>query len=325
MRFSIFNKSKSADKTQALIYQTELDYISKCILDYPDIETGGDLFGFWTHTGKPVVQYVIGPGQNCYRTGAFFQQDLDYLVSMGNYLNKNHGLQHIGSWHSHHKLELAIPSRHDEETMVKSIKNNQLNKFLMILGNIPKDNLTTINGYLFEKEKGINYLVIDWIILGKENPLRIFVETNSKDVFQYKPITKKASIIDLKKSDMNAVKSMRPLNIALNSWLNSDNGKKEMKKIHNGLEMKFDNLKMFYSDVNVISLEFYFNEVQFRVSFLPDFPNSAPIIKQLKSNDGNEIINLNDLDKSADFADIKADIIIEYISKYILKQNKCVI
>lgn len=32
----------------AIVYQSELDYISRCILDYPQIETGGQLFGFYS-------------------------------------------------------------------------------------------------------------------------------------------------------------------------------------------------------------------------------------------------------------------------------------
>ena len=45
-----------------LVYQSELDYLSRCILDYPHIETGGQLFGYWTSAGVPVVLYAIGPG-----------------------------------------------------------------------------------------------------------------------------------------------------------------------------------------------------------------------------------------------------------------------
>ena len=38
-----------------LVYQSELDYLSRCILDYPHIETGGQLFGYWNSAGVPVV------------------------------------------------------------------------------------------------------------------------------------------------------------------------------------------------------------------------------------------------------------------------------
>ena len=40
-----------------LVYQSELDYLSRCILDYPHIETGGQLFGYWTSAGVPVGLY----------------------------------------------------------------------------------------------------------------------------------------------------------------------------------------------------------------------------------------------------------------------------
>lgn len=32
-------------------YQSELDFVSRCILDRKHIETGGQLFGFWTSRG----------------------------------------------------------------------------------------------------------------------------------------------------------------------------------------------------------------------------------------------------------------------------------
>ena len=47
-----------------IIFISELDCVSRCILDCPDIETGGQLFGYWTERGVPVVMYTIGPGKN---------------------------------------------------------------------------------------------------------------------------------------------------------------------------------------------------------------------------------------------------------------------
>ena len=32
---------------KASIYNSELEFISKCVLDYENLETGGDLFGYW--------------------------------------------------------------------------------------------------------------------------------------------------------------------------------------------------------------------------------------------------------------------------------------
>ena len=59
---------------KAVIFKSEMDFISRCILDYPSIETGGQLFGFYTEAGIPVVLYAIGPGRNANHQVAFFNQ-----------------------------------------------------------------------------------------------------------------------------------------------------------------------------------------------------------------------------------------------------------
>src|SRR5262249_46028940 len=45
-----------------LAYEGELDQIAGWASASPDLETGGDLFGFWTHGGAPTVEFVLGPG-----------------------------------------------------------------------------------------------------------------------------------------------------------------------------------------------------------------------------------------------------------------------
>ena len=73
---------KEADGMSACIYQSELDFISRCILDCPRIETGGNLYGYWTVSGRPVIQYVLGPGRTANHQLAFFQQDNESLVKL---------------------------------------------------------------------------------------------------------------------------------------------------------------------------------------------------------------------------------------------------
>lgn len=36
---------------KAVIFKGEMDFISRCILDRKNIETGGQLFGYWTENG----------------------------------------------------------------------------------------------------------------------------------------------------------------------------------------------------------------------------------------------------------------------------------
>lgn len=86
---------ESKPAPHAVIYQSEFDYISRCILDYPDIETGGQLFGFLTEYGVPVVCYAIGPGPRANHQVAFFNQDTSYLQSFYNEVSRKYGLRYI--------------------------------------------------------------------------------------------------------------------------------------------------------------------------------------------------------------------------------------
>ena len=180
----------------ATIFKEDQEYISRCILDYPHIETGGDFFGFWNNLGLPVIQYVTGQGKNSNQQVTFFQQDLKYLLKVSNAAYQSFGLQHIGSWHSHHQLNLAQPSGHDAQTMVNAINKNGLNQFFMILGNIQGDR-TTVNGFLFDKENQRRYFETRWNMLHEKNP---FKETIDKLVGEdlYLPQTTKAKFADLK-------------------------------------------------------------------------------------------------------------------------------
>lgn len=42
------------------IYRGELDFMARTILDSPHMETGGNLFGYWTPNGDAVIMYVFG-------------------------------------------------------------------------------------------------------------------------------------------------------------------------------------------------------------------------------------------------------------------------
>ena len=87
------NGNMSTRVDRAIIYRSEIDFISRCILDYLDIETGGQLFGFWTAGGIPVVLYAIGPGANANHQVSFFNQDIGYLEQVGRKLFDKYGLK----------------------------------------------------------------------------------------------------------------------------------------------------------------------------------------------------------------------------------------
>ena len=159
-----------------IIFKSELDYLSRCILDYPDIETGGQLFGYWSNTGLPVVAYVLGPGPRANHQTTFFNQDIAYLKSVGQKLIDNFGLQQIGEWHSHHRLGLARPSGHDASTMVNNIRNSHLGRHLLCIGNCD-DSSSTINAFSFTEAAGYAYRQAQWLVKDMDSPFRTPVDS----------------------------------------------------------------------------------------------------------------------------------------------------
>lgn len=161
----------------AIIYRSEIDYISRCILDSPSIETGGQLFGFWTGTGIPVVLYAIGPGPRANHQVTFFNQDVDYLEAVGGELIRRYALQHIGEWHSHHRLGLAHPSGHDASTMHGSIARQRLRRFLLCIGNCDDGGReSTLNAFSFHCNTPRDYVHAAWCIQELESPFRPIVD-----------------------------------------------------------------------------------------------------------------------------------------------------
>ncbi|WP_030441317.1 Mov34/MPN/PAD-1 family protein [Actinoplanes subtropicus] len=143
------------------IHEGELQRIANWVAEYPRRETGGDLFGFWTHTGAPAVQLTLGPGPNARHEHAAFFQDADYLRNRGRRAQDQYGLQHIGDWHSHHELGLAEPSSGDVSTALRTLELNGFTRFLIFVANIRAGERAMIrrrftgqvqiNAFLFER------------------------------------------------------------------------------------------------------------------------------------------------------------------------------
>ena len=167
--------------SKALIYSSELEYIARCIQDYPNIETGGQLYGAWTASGAPRVIYALGPGPRANHQTTFFNQDVEYLESIGGKL-KEFGLQHIGEWHSHHSLGLPHPSVHDVQTMQNGIVQLNLNRLILCIGSI-SDNKIAINPFNFAKDS--KYISAYWEVINTHNRLRDIIDSDLKDFLRH--------------------------------------------------------------------------------------------------------------------------------------------
>ena len=117
---------KPKESHKALIYQNEAKRIAQLTLQYPSIETGGSLFGYWTHSKSPIVSLASGPGRGSRHNHTSFYQNETYLHDMGTELYDQHGMQHIGEWHSHHRLGLNQPSEGDVNTIRFTINFNYI-------------------------------------------------------------------------------------------------------------------------------------------------------------------------------------------------------
>ncbi len=166
---------ENAPSPFAVIYRSELDYLSRCVLDYPNIETGGQLFGFWTGQGVPVVLYAIGPGENSNHEPSFFNQDKHYLDIVGNELVSRYNLDHIGEWHSHHQLGLARPSGHDARTMHHGLVGIPRRRLLLCICNY-ENGRSVVNPYNFHENDLRGYADAQWQVIDRVSPFRIIAD-----------------------------------------------------------------------------------------------------------------------------------------------------
>lgn len=173
---SIFsNKKAERPSPTAIIYQSELDFMSRCILDYPNIETGGELFGFWTPDGTPVVLYAVGPGPNARHHATAFVQDPDYVDRYEAEMCLATRLQHIGQWHSHHQLDLARPSGGDVGSMLRGVGQPGFPRMLLCIGNCTPA-VTTVNAFNFHEADPCRYVHAAWDVVPMESPFRPVVD-----------------------------------------------------------------------------------------------------------------------------------------------------
>ena len=258
----------------AIIYKSELEVISRFILDYPSIETGGQLFGYWTTTGTPVVLYAIGPGPlSKHNTQSFFQ-DMDYLNMVGNELFRRYRLQHIGEWHSHHQMDLAHPSGGDVRTMHQAVNNPGFPRMLLCIGNCTPSE-TEINAFNFHHDDPYNYVHARWDIVRKDSPYRVMIDNELGQIL-IQPHTRQASFVASMVSQSGFVKQNT------SHWLTEKIENVEMMK-HFAEEVKRYNPKqeiktiMHDSGEPVISICNGKNQILFPFGF----PEKGPKLLQL--------------------------------------------
>ena len=172
--------SRWGKSRRAIISRTEMDYISRCILDYPDRETGGQLWGFVREDGTPVVCLASGPGPEARHNQTSFFQDADNFHSIDDVASGKYSLEHIGEWHSHHRLGLRQPSSGDDATMSGALAKTGREQMLVCIGNINDDYSTSLNVFLFTAE---GHSKICWDVRDNGSPMGDAIRRELPGVF----------------------------------------------------------------------------------------------------------------------------------------------
>ena len=77
---------------------------------------------------------------------------MEYLRKAGTSLTNDRGLSNIGQWHSHHKIQLFVPSVGDENTVWNNMPDLGLERYIVFIANITQK--VTINCFLFQIKNG---------------------------------------------------------------------------------------------------------------------------------------------------------------------------
>lgn len=260
--------------TAAIVFQGELDYISRCILDYPEIETGGELFGYWTAAGEPVVLYAIGPGPRANHEVAFFNQDLEYLVAVGRRLGTRFGLQHIGEWHSHHCLGLAQPSGHDASTIARGVADQGLGRFLLAIGTCVEGR-SDLRAYTFHEDFGNDWNAAGWDVRAGESPFRAVADADEVlAVMLAHPSTQHANAVP-----PPAPAGTRPPAFQNGHWLSRRDNHAVLKAMVDFLVAGEDDpAKVALGDGGAIKILISRKEGEERIELPPSFPDAPPAI-----------------------------------------------
>ncbi len=116
------------------VYASELDVLVDEMHRHRNVETGGDLFGLWSHGDVPTVFLASRPGEAAVRQRLSFQQDVQSHRATEQAVWQTFGVQCIGMWHSHHSIGLEVLSRGDLGRTMRYARRSNRSRFVDLLG-----------------------------------------------------------------------------------------------------------------------------------------------------------------------------------------------
>ena len=107
------------------IFKSEVIRIVRYTYSRSSIEIGGDLFGFYSPVGQPIICVATGPGPEAKLGHDYFLQDPDFQVWSFGILVNQYRLLFLGEWHSHHSLRSSEPSQSDTNRLLDLSQKNK--------------------------------------------------------------------------------------------------------------------------------------------------------------------------------------------------------
>ncbi len=259
-----------------IIYQSELDYLSRCILEYPHIETGGNLFGLWTPFGIPFIQYVVGPGPKAMHNPTHFRQDFRFLDKNADFLVDEHALHHIGSWHSHHSLGLSEPSHGDTESTFSGMRECSLPSFILLIGNY-RHGKSTVNAFRYFSNGTM--MKLNWVVLNGTSPIReVYDKAHPEYVYSpsgtanMAPLEREELIEDSRQTETPQFKE--------EYWLSVKENRKEFAAMVKKLKDKYGDVGIFQLDNSTVELRITNPAGNFNILMDASFPKEPPKLQK---------------------------------------------
>jgi hypothetical protein len=169
----MFGRKQELD-ANVYVFQSEVQAMAGEAKRFPDTETGGDLYGTFTHGNMPVIWLASGPGPKAKRSRNNFEQDVRFIDHWQSRLMEEFGLQYVGSWHSHHIIGLDHPSSGDVQAAKNYALNHGRRRTLEIIANHEggRKQVTSLRPYFYPDAQLGGWVPGSLTTLRDESPLR---------------------------------------------------------------------------------------------------------------------------------------------------------
>jgi hypothetical protein len=122
-----------------MIYESEIQQMAGQADSWGCYETGGTLFGLFSHAFRPVIMLAMGPGPDAIHEEYRFCDDIDFLIKAIDFMRNNYGLNYIGNHHSHHFLSAKGLSNRDIQSTHSIALKNGYNRLCQIVLTFEKE------------------------------------------------------------------------------------------------------------------------------------------------------------------------------------------